>query len=231
MKDLENLEERIGVTFTDKDLLTQSMVHRSYINEHRSFELGHNERLEFLGDAVLELIVTNHLFRNLPDTPEGEMTNLRAALVNTQSLADSAHTLNLEEFLHLSRGEAKDKNPKARSYILANCFEAVIGAIYLDQGYDGAKEFIDANIINKLAHIIDENLHLDPKSLFQEFSQEKEGITPTYKVMDESGPDHDKHFRVGVFLNRKNIAEGEGTSKQEAQVAAAQAGLKAKGWK
>ncbi|MEA3272780.1 MAG: ribonuclease III [Patescibacteria group bacterium] len=229
MKDFEKLEKILGVKFKNQDFLVQALTHRSYINEHPSFHLGHNERLEFLGDAVLELVVTEYLYGNFPN-PEGELTNWRASLVNSVMLSKVCQELEVEEFLLLSRGEAKDKKSKARQFILANAFEAIIGAIYLDSGYKESKKFIDKNLIVQLQHILEHKLYLDPKSNFQEAAQEKVGITPNYKVLDEFGPDHAKHFRVGVFLGNELVAEGEGSSKQEAQVAAATKGLEIKKW-
>lgn len=225
MKDFSELEQKIKVRFTNQDLLRQSMVHRSYINEHRDFGLDHNERLEFLGDAVLELIVTEHLYTHYPN-PEGELTNWRASLVNAHTLSDAAQKLGLSDFLYLSRGEAKDANSKARQYILANAFEALIGAIYLDQGWSSATAFIHEHVLSLLQEIIDKKLYLDPKSHYQEIAQEQFGVTPSYKVLEETGPDHEKRFIVGVYLDEKLVAQGDGTSKQEAQVAAADAALR-----
>src|SRR3989339_353194 len=228
-KDLTQLEKCLDVKFTNTNLLRQAVVHRSFINEHRDFPLDHNERLEFLGDAVLELIVTEHLFNSYPN-PEGELTNWRASLVNAQMLALVAEQLGIEQFLYLSRGEEKDTNSKARQSILANCVEAIIGAIYLDKDYDTTATFIHKNIISKLPHILRYKLYLDAKSRFQEAAQELMGVTPTYRVLKESGPDHDKEFIVGVFLQNEQVAAGEGRSKQEAQMKAAEAGLEVKGW-
>jgi len=224
-KDWFQLEHALKVTFKNKDLLKQSLVHRSYINENPAFHLPHNERLEFLGDAVLELVVTEYLYNNYPN-PEGELTNWRASLVNAKMLSEVAKELELEEFLFLSRGEAKDAGSKARQIILANAFEAVVGAIYLDQGMEIAGEFIKRELLTKLPHIIEYKLYVDAKSQFQELVQEKLAITPTYKVQNESGPDHAKHFTIGIYIGETLIAEGRGTSKQEAQMAAAEAALK-----
>ncbi|MCU0679537.1 MAG: ribonuclease III [Planctomycetes bacterium] len=230
MKDFSKLEKIIDSSFDNKDLLKQSVVHRSYLNEHPSFELEHNERLEFLGDAVLEIIVTEYLFRHYPDTPEGDLTNWRASLVNSKMLALIAEEIGLEDYLYLSKGEAKDNNSKARQYILANAIEALIGAIYLDQGNRGAKKFIKARILSKLEYIISNKLYLDPKSKFQEKAQEIYKITPGYKVMSESGPDHAKIFKVGLFLGEELVATGRGSSKQEAQVEAAKKGIEKLNW-
>jgi len=228
MKDFFKFEKKLGVKFKNQDLLIQSVIHRSYLNEHPNFRLGHNERLEFLGDAVLELIVTEHLYKNYPN-PEGELTNWRASLVNAKMLSDIARQLDIDSYLYLSKGEAKDKG-KARQYILANAFEALVGAIYLDRGMPTARKFIEKILLNKLSYIIEHKLYLDPKSKFQEIAQDKFGITPSYKVLEESGPDHAKHFKVGVYLGEELVATGEGSSKQEAQVEAAENALKIKGW-
>lgn len=230
MRDFAGLEKEIGVEFNNLDLLKQSVVHRSYINEHPNFKLYHNERLEFLGDAVLEIIVTEYLFKTFPDTPEGDLTNWRASLVNSKMLALIAEEISLDKYLYLSRGEAKDKKSKARQYILANAVEALIGAIYLDKGVAAAKRFIKSRMISKLDYILENQLYLDPKSKFQEKSQEKYKQTPYYKVLKESGPDHAKTFEVGLYLNEKLIARGQGSSKQEAQVNAADKGIKKKNW-
>ncbi|HBV33191.1 TPA: ribonuclease III [Patescibacteria group bacterium] len=229
MKELSTLEDILGVKFLNPDLLKQALVHRSYLNENPGFALAHNERLEFLGDAVLELVVTEYLYLNYPN-PEGELTNWRAALVNARTLADIAQNLNLGEYLYLSRGEAKDSSGKARQYILANALESLIGAIYLDLGMDAAKEFITKNILSRLSNVLTNHLYLDPKSKFQEIAQEKVGVTPHYLVLDEAGPDHAKIFRVGLYLGDEMVAEGQGSSKQEAQVDAAEKALILKKW-
>lgn len=226
---IEELADLIGVEYKEDGHLKQAVVHRSYLNEHHDFPLHHNERLEFLGDAVLELVVTEHLFERF-NNPEGELTNFRAALVNGQNLAKVAHTIGIEEFLYLSRGEAQDSNEKARNYILANTMEAIIGAIYLDFGWDASKAFIHKFIITTLDEILKKKLYIDPKSLFQEESQARFSVTPSYKVLEEQGPDHDKTFRIGVYLGKELVAEGTGTSKQEAQIDAARKALEAKGW-
>lgn len=229
MKDFSQLEKILNIQFKNTELLQQALVHRSYLNEHPSFHLGHNERLEFLGDAVLELVVTEYLYNNYPN-PEGELTNWRASLVNSKMLSKISEKLDLEKFLFLSRGESKYTNTKARQYIQANALEALIGAIYLDSGYDASKTFIEKHILSELAHILEFKLYFDPKSKFQEIAQEKTGITPAYKVMSESGPDHNKKFTIGVYLDKEFVADGIGTSKQEAQEDAAQKGLDQKGW-
>lgn len=229
MKDLSKLEKIINARFKDKNILTEAITHRSYLNEHPEFKLDHNERLEFLGDAVLELVVTEHLYQKYPN-PEGELTNWRASLVNGVNLAQIAKKMELEQFIRMSRGESKDGNSKARQYILANAMEAVIGAIYLDQGIKEAKKFIEKNILTGLEEIIENKLYIDPKSRFQEKAQEISGITPSYKVLESAGPDHNKTFRVGVFLDKELIADGNGSSKQEAQIEAARKALKKKKW-
>jgi len=220
----------MDVKFKNLDLLKQAVVHRSYLNEHPDFELYHNERLEFLGDAVLEIIVTEILFHEFTETPEGDLTNWRASLVNFRMLALIANELGVDKYLYLSKGESKDKNSKARQYILANAMEAIIGALYLDQGIKPAKKFVKAFIVSKLDNILKNKLYLDPKSKFQEKAQEIYGVTPHYKVLSESGPDHAKEFVVGLYLNNELVSQGKGTSKQEAQVAAADEGLKNKNW-
>jgi len=229
-KDFAGLEVIAGVEFKDKDLLKQAVVHRSYLNEHPEFRLHHNERLEFLGDAVLEIVVTESLFHRFPETPEGDLTNWRASLVNAKMLAEIANEIGLEKYLYLSKGESKDSNTKARQYILANAIEALIGAIYLDQGIKASKKFIKEKILVKLDYILSHELYLDPKSKFQEKAQEEIGITPHYKVLSEVGPDHAKVFEVGLYVGTELIAKGKGTSKQEAQIAAAAKGIKKKGW-
>lgn len=230
MKDASQLEKIIGVKFKNPDFLKQALVHRSYLNEHPNFEVGHNERLEFLGDAVLELVVTEFLYKNY-DNPEGDLTNWRASLVNAKMLAGLTKELNVEEYLYLSKGESKDKDTKARQYILANAFESITGAIYLDQGYDAVSNFIHRFLLVHLDTILTNQLYVDPKSHFQEVAQEKVGITPNYKVIEEIGPDHAKNFTVAVYLEKEEVARGLGTSKQEAQTAAAKEALKVKGWK
>jgi len=229
MKDFSLFEKKFNLEFNNKDLLIQAFVHRSYLNEHSDFRLGHNERLEFLGDAVLELIVTEYLYKRYPDKAEGELTSWRAALVNTNQLADVAEKIGLSKFLLLSKGEKNDID-KAHHYILADTFESLIGAIYLDLGYKITKSFIEEKLIKELPRIIESGSFKDSKSSFQEKAQEKEGITPNYKVLKESGPDHAKEFIVGAFLEEKLIAEGEGSSKQEAEIKAAEKALEIKNW-
>lgn len=228
-KNIQELAEKIGVSYKKDGHLEQAMVHRSYLNEHPSFPLNHNERLEFLGDAVLELVVTEYLYNNY-ENPEGELTTWRSALVNGDSLAGIAQTLGVEPYLYLSKGEERDANSKARRYILANAMEAIIGAIYLDFGWDASKDFILKYILVLLPEILEKRLYVDPKSRFQEAAQSRLSITPSYKVMEETGPDHNKIFKIGVYLGKELVAEGTGSSKQEAQISAADNALKAKGW-
>jgi len=230
MNGFEKLQKQLKINFKNLDLLKQALVHRSYLNEHPDFSVGHNERLEFLGDAVLEIVVTEFLYLNFRDTDEGDLTNWRASLVNAKMLHVIATELNLEDYLYLSKGEAKDKNKKSRQYILANAVEAVIGAIYLDQGLEVAKKFILENIVSKLDEILSSQSYLDPKSRFQEEAQDKKGITPHYEILNEEGPDHAKLFTVGLYLGEELVTSGEGSSKQEAQVDAAAKGLKKMGW-
>lgn len=229
-KDFSKLEERIGIVFKNTNHLRQALVHRSYLNEHPDFALGHNERLEFLGDAVLELVVTDYLYTAYPEATEGEMTNWRASLVNSKMLAHIATSIEIDSLLYLSRGEAKDTSSKARNYILANAFEALIGAIYLDAGYETSRVFIEKFLLPELTNIIEKRLDVDPKSRFQELAQEKFKITPHYQVLEESGPDHAKWFKVGIFLGKELVASGEGQSKQEGQVEAAKKALEVNGW-
>jgi len=229
MHNLSKLEDKLSLKFKNEDLLLQALTHRSYLNENPSSNIGHNERLEFLGDAVLELVVTEFLYLKYPDKPEGELTNFRAALVNSKMLSELAVDIGLNDFLLLSRGEAKDTG-RARQIILANALEALIGALYLDQGYKPANDFIGNVLMPRLDKIVAEKLYKDPKSLFQEEAQERVGITPAYEVIREWGPDHDKHFIVGAYLNKELVAEGEGHSKQTAQEEAARLALRTKNW-
>ena len=228
MSDIASHAARLGITFSDLDLLEEALTHRSYLNEHKAAK-AHNERLEFLGDAVLELSTTHFLYEKFPQKPEGDLTAYRAALVNTYSLAETAEAIGLNDMLLLSKGEAKDTG-RARQIILANAFEAVLGAIYLDQGYDAANEFVKAHLCPKIDGIVEKRAYQDAKSRFQELAQDKKGHTPTYKTISEEGPDHDKKFTVGVYVGSDEAARGEGKSKQEAEQAAAQAALTKLGW-
>lgn len=228
-KNLEELSKIIGVEFKDKNHLLSAITHRSYLNEHREATQDHNERLEFLGDAVLELVVTDYLFSKYPEKPEGELTSIRAALVNTNSLAEASQKLGINEYLLMSKGESKDTG-RARQYILANAFEAIIGALYLDCGYEVAKEFIAGQLFAKTDRIVEKRLWQDPKSRFQELAQEHNSTTPTYETLGQTGPDHDRVFTIGVFLGKEKVAEGKGRSKQEAEQEAAEAAIAEKGW-
>lgn len=228
-EEFKTFEDKIGVTFASAELLRQAFTHRSYLNEHRDEGLSHNERLEFLGDAVLELVVTHFLYNEYPDKPEGDLTAYRAALVNAVTLAEVAAEIGMNDYLLLSRGEAKDTG-RARSILLANAIEALIGAIYLDQGYDAAKLFVEKHLFPKVEEIMRKKLWRDPKSTLQEKVQEAEGATPYYEVMRETGPDHDKQFVVGVYAKDVVLAEGSGKSKQEAEQDAARNALEQKGW-
>lgn len=225
----EEFEKKIGVTFKNNSLLKQAFVHRSYLNENKNFPLSHNERLEFLGDAVLELVVTDFLYKKYPNKNEGELTSLRSALVNANTLSSVAESLDLNGLLMLSKGEAKDTG-RARQYILANTMESLIGAIYLDQGYEAAENFIQKHISFLTETVLSEGTWMDSKSLFQEKAQNLVSVTPSYSVIKESGPDHDKYFTVGVYLGSELVAKGEGMSKQDAEQMAAQNALKEKGW-
>ncbi len=227
--DFSSFEEHIGVTFTDKDLLEQAFIHRSFLNENPKSRLGHNERLEFLGDAVLELVVTDYLYKTYPKEDEGTLTSYRSALVNAVTVSQVAQGLTMNDYLLLSRGESKDEG-RARQVILANTYEAVVGALYLDQGYEKARDFITTHLISRLESILADNLWLDAKSFFQEQAQEKEGVTPNYQVLAESGPDHNKKFTIGVFLGSIQISQGTGHSKQEAEQDAARKALNEKHW-
>jgi ribonuclease-3 len=229
MPDFKFFAQKLGLSFNNLDLLIEALTHRSYLNEHREYAGAHNERLEFLGDAVLELAATDFLFKKFPTKPEGELTAYRAALVNTVSLAETSQALGVNDFLLLSKGESKDTG-RARDVILADAFEAIIGAVYLDAGYEAAEAFIAKNIFNKIEGVIEKRSYQDAKSRFQEIAQEKRGITPAYETLSEVGPDHDKRFTVGVFIGTVEIARGEGQSKQEAEQSAATAGLEKMGW-
>ncbi len=230
MNDFTEFEKIAGLDFTQKNLLRQAFVHRSYINENKNSGLEHNERLEFLGDAVLELVITDFLYRSYPGKPEGELTAYRSALVNADTCASIATSLSINDFLLLSKGESKDMG-RARQYILANALEAIIGAVYLDTGYDTAKAFIETHFTPLIETIISSKTFIDAKSLFQEKAQEYESTTPSYKTMRETGPDHGKQFTVGVYVGRDLVAEGTGLSKQDAEQAAARKALEVRGWK
>lgn len=225
----EPFEKKARVTFSDKKLLMQAFLHRSYLNEHREIKLNHNERLEFLGDAVLELVTTEHLFKKYPKKNEGELTSYRAALVNTNMLSRVAKELMMDDYLLLSKGEARDIG-RARQYILANTYEAFVGALYLDQGYETTRAFIDRTVLVHINEVVEKKLWQDYKSHFQEIAQERESVTPTYQTLKEEGPDHDRRFVIGVFLGDERIAEGAGQSKQEAEQEAARHALVKRSW-
>lgn len=223
------LEAKINLTFTNPEILDTAFVHKSYINEHRDKKKEHNERLEFLGDAVLELVATEFLFKNYPTKAEGVLTNWRSALVKGKHLAEIASQLDLGLYLYLSRGEERSGGRK-KNYILANTLEALIGAIYMDQGYNAANVFINEFILKKLGSILELGLHIDAKSRFQEICQEVLGVTPEYRLIKDEGPDHNKSFIMGAYIGQTLVAEGSGSSKQKAEQEAASAGLKVKGW-
>jgi len=220
----EALEKNIGIVFTNKDLLTEALTHRSYLNEYPRWHLPHNERLEYLGDAVLELLVSEELFKKFPTEPEGQLTVFRAALVNYQILARVAESLGMDKFILMSRGERKDTG-KAREVILANAMESLIGAIYLDRGFGAIKPFVDKYVMSHLPEVLKTKSYKDAKSELQELVQEKMKTTPTYRVMEESGPAHRRIFKMGVYFGEKFIADGEGQSKQEAELEAAKNAL------
>lgn len=229
MPDLSQFEKKVGVTFKDKSLLTQAFIHRSYINENPRTGLSHNERLEFLGDAVLELVVTDYLYKKYPTKNEGDLTSYRAALVNAIIIGDIGLSLGMSDFMLLSKGESRDTG-KARLTILADAYEAFIGALYLDQGYAMCEKIITETILLRTEEIVKKGLWKDAKSTVQEKAQEVVGVTPSYKVLEEMGPDHDKRFTVGLFFGTDLITQGNGKSKQEAEQAAAEEALKIKNW-
>ncbi len=229
MPDFSTFAKQLGISFNDSNLLMEALTHRSYLNEHHDYTGNHNERLEFLGDAVLELVITDFLFKKFPAKPEGDLTSYRAALVNTVSLAESAQKLCVNDYLLLSKGEAKDTG-RARDVILADAFEAIVGAIYLDSGYQNAEAFIEKNLYDKIDEVIAKRSYQDAKSRFQEAAQEKKGMTPRYETLSEEGPDHAKLFTVGIYIGSEEIAHGDGASKQEAEQSAAEAGLKKMQW-
>lgn len=229
MIDFKKFEEKVGIEFNDKSLLKQAFIHRSYINENPSVGLDHNERLEFLGDAVLELVVTDFLYKKFPGSNEGELTAYRSALVNAIIISEVAQKVGMNEFLLLSKGEGKDMG-KARMYILANTFESFVGAVFLDRGYLVAQEFITKNLLPKTDEIVSKKLWRDAKSFVQEKAQEYLSVTPAYKVIKEAGPDHDKHFTIGVYFGTDLIAQGVGKSKQEGEQDAASNAIKLNKW-
>lgn len=220
MNNYDTLEAKLGVKFKDRALLEKAFTHRSYLNEHRENGLENNERLEFLGDAVLELIISSDLYRNYPEKPEGELTNIRAAVVRTESLAEESRKLGFGEYLKMSKGE-EDSGGKDKDYLLANTFEAVLGAIYLDQGFDVCVSYLSRTLLHKVSNIIENNLFIDPKTQAQELIQAQFKVTPLYEVVKEDGPDHDKTFTVALIVNQKELGRGTGSSKQKAEEEAA----------
>jgi ribonuclease-3 len=226
---LPEFEQNNSISFSNKKLLEQAFIHRSFINENPRSGLEHNERLEFLGDAVLELVVTQYLYAKYPQHNEGDLTAYRSALVNAVTLGQVADSLSFNDLLRLSKGEAKDVS-RARSSILADAYEAFVGALYLDQGYASVENFITKTLLGKTEEIIRKGLYKDAKSFIQEKAQELHGVTPSYRVLHEEGPDHDKIFRIGIYFNDECIAEGEGKSKQEAETSSARNALIKKGW-
>ncbi len=227
--DLSIFEASIGVSFKNKEMLKQAFIHRSYLNENRTIKLEHNERLEFLGDAVLELVITDYLYKKYPEKNEGDLTAYRSSLVNSVTLSQAAEKIGMNSFLLLSKGEAKDTG-RARQFILANTFEALAGAIYIDQGYDMAAKFIADQLFGLIEDIVERRAFIDAKSRFQEEAQERAGVTPSYRLIKEAGPDHNKIFTVGVYLREELIVSGDGKSKQEAEQDAAEKALVQKGW-
>ncbi|MFH1012533.1 MAG: ribonuclease III [Candidatus Peregrinibacteria bacterium] len=224
----QELEKKIGIKFKNSDLLRTAFVHRSYLNEHKSSQWEHNERLEFLGDAVLELVVTEYLYQNYPN-PEGDLTNWRSALVKGEMLAKISQELGLGELLFLSRGEEKSGG-RDKAYLLANTFEALLGVIYLEFGYAKVRNFITKILLVHLEEILKEGGYIDAKSKFQEIVQEKVGVTPIYQLLDESGPDHDKSFVMGAYIDDRMVGKGSGSSKQIAEQQAAEDALKRLKW-
>lgn len=226
---IEEFKQKNSITFTNHTLLEQAFTHRSFINENPRTGLIHNERLEFLGDAVLELIVTKYLYTKYPHQNEGDLTAYRSALVNAVTLGELATALGFNDMIKLSKGEAKDVH-RARSSILADAYEAFVGALYLDQGYVVAEAFINETLLGKTEDIIRKGLYKDAKSYVQEKAQELYSLTPNYKVLSEEGPDHDKLFLIGIYFGENEIAKGQGKSKQEAETSAARNALTVKGW-
>jgi ribonuclease-3 len=226
MKDsYQDLEKILGLEFKNKELLLNAITHRSYLNEHKEEAFDNNERLEFLGDAVLELIISDHLFHTYPDNPEGDLTSFRSAAVRTESLAEESRRMGIGEYLRMSKGEY-ESGGSDKDYLLANTYEAILGAIYKDQGYDVAKDFVFRTLVPKIKDIVENRLDIDCKTKIQELIQAKFKVTPTYEVIKEEGPDHDKKFVVGVMINDKVIGEGDGPSKQKAEENAASNGIK-----
>jgi len=229
MLDVAKLEDKIGIKIKKESLFKTAFIHKSYVNEHRDEGLEHNERLEFLGDAVLELAATNYLFIKCPNRPEGELTAFRSALVKGEHLAKVAQKLELGQHLFLSNGEERSGG-RTKNYILANTVESLIGAIYIDSGFVVAEKFIQKFVLTNLDEIISKKLYIDAKSRFQEECQEKEGVTPHYELVSDEGPDHNKVFTMGAYIGEKKIAEGKGASKQKAEDSAAENALNQLKW-
>lgn len=221
----KTLEKTLGTTFNNQDLLLTSLTHRSYLNEHKDENLVNNERLEFLGDAVLELIISVHLFETYPERPEGELTSFRSAVVRTESLAEASKELGVGQYLRMSKGEF-ESGGSDKDYLLANTYESVLGAIYMDKGYEECKKFVFKTLVPKIADIVKNRSDIDSKTKIQELIQYQYKVTPTYDVLNENGPDHDKTFTVGVKIEDELIGKGQGTSKQKAEEEAATEGIK-----
>ena len=224
MENLNEIQKNIGLDFQNPELLEIALTHRSYLNEHQGAKLQNNERQEYLGDAVLELIISDYIFRKYPDKAEGELTSIRSAVVRTESLAEESRKLGIGEHLQMSKGE-KDSGGKDKDYLLANAYEAVLGAIYLDSGMESCIQFVTRTLVPKIDHIVENNLFIDPKTQAQEIIQSRYKTTPTYEIVKEEGPDHDKKFTVALLINRKEKAQGQGTSKQKAEESAALAAI------
>ena len=224
MKKIKKLEDNLGIVFKNKEHLINALTHRSYLNEHQGAKLENNERLEYLGDAVLELIISDYIFRKYSDKAEGELTSIRSAVVRTESLAEESRKLGIGENLKMSKGE-KDSGGKDKDYLLANAYEAVLGAIYLDSGMEECMNFVNRTLVPKIDRIVENNLFIDPKTQAQEIIQAKYKTTPTYVIVKEEGPDHDKKFTVALLINNKEKAQGQGTSKQKAEEGAALAAI------
>lgn len=224
MEEINDIQINIGITFKNPTLLEIALTHRSYLNEHQGAKLENNERLEYLGDAVLELIISDYIFRKYTDKAEGELTSIRSAVVRTESLAEESRKLGIGENLKMSKGE-KDSGGKDKDYLLANAYEAVLGAIYLDSGIEECIKFVNRTLIPKIDHIVEHHLFIDPKTQAQEIIQARYKTTPTYVIVKEEGPDHDKKFTVALLINKKEKAQGQGTSKQKAEESAALAAI------
>ena len=220
MENLNEIQKNIGLDFQNPELLEIALTHRSYLNEHQGAKIQNNERQEYLGDAVLELIISDYIFRKYPDKAEGELTSIRSAVVRTESLAEESRKLGIGEHLQMSKGE-KDSGGKDKDYLLANAYEAVLGAIYLDSGMESCIQFVTRTLVPKIDYIVENNLFIDPKTQAQEIIQSRYKTTPTYEIVKEEGPDHDKKFTVALLINKKEKAQGQGTSKQKAEESAA----------